>query len=125
MFNRNAAGDKALIMQKEWQRLLRFACKALSISTRLAEDAWFDPVIDGPIEIYTRHYKDHNSPPPGNKFKKHEAFPTSDELTIRAVLRNSLKISTFNKILSAGGRYAGLTVASFGEYGRFEVISVQ
>ena len=125
VFNRNAAGDKALIMQKEWQRLLRFGCKALSISTRPVQAVWFDPIVDGPIGIHERHYKDHDAPQPGTKFKLHEAFLPGAELVIRAVLRYPLKPETFKKILTAGGRFAGLTLHSFGEYGRFEVLSVK
>ncbi len=125
VFDRDASGEKALIMQTEWKRVLRFACKALSVNSRLADSVWFDPVVTGTIGIYDRQYKDKTAPPPGNRFKKHEAFLSGTVLTIRAVLRDNLWLKTFRRILEAGGRYAGLTTACFGDYGRFEVLSVK
>lgn len=124
VFDRDSKG-RALIMQTTWIRSLKFACKAISITTKHVSSVWFDPSVIGEVKTYDRLCKNQASASDNRRFMRYEAFLSGDVVTVRAVLHDKLWLSTFKKILKACGSYAGLSVSCFGDYGRFEVLSVR
>ncbi len=124
IFDRDSK-DRALIMQTTWIRSLKFACKAISVTTKHVNSVWFDPAVVGTIKTYDRLCKDQMATIGNRRFLRYEAFLPGDVVTVRAVLHDKLWLSTFKKILKACGSYAGLSVSCFGDYGRFEVLSVR
>ncbi len=120
VFLRDSSGDKALLLQERWNRIMVFARKAMSRSIKPVYDVRFDPIIDGPIGIHHRFYDARNP----NQYKRHEAFLEGTQITVRAVLPDGFSKADIRATLDMGGRYCGITEHGWGEYGRFEVISV-
>lgn len=119
IFQRNSAGDRALIMQDMWMRTLIFAAKASGADLRPVYTVSFDPVVDGTIDLYTWNH--------GSKDRHmvHEAFLAGSRITARAVIGHPLTPESLRKLLETGGRYAGLTVAGWRKVGKFEVMHVK
>lgn len=120
IFLRDSTGKHALIFQEYWNRMMVFACKALSKSTKLAYDIKFDPVVRGEIGIHHRFYDARNP----NKYKTHEAFQEGTQVCVQAMLPSGVNAEELRKLLETGGRYSGITLHGWGDYGRFEVTSV-
>lgn len=119
VFLRDRSGERALIFQEHWNRTMVFARKAMSRSVKPVYDVRFDPAVTGDVGLHHRYYDARNP----NLYKKHEAFLEGTQITVCAMLPDRLRPQEFRETLEMAGRFAGITLYGWGEYGRFEVVS--
>jgi hypothetical protein len=114
-----------MFLPVSWQSSMRFATKLLCRHQDEVRQIYFDPIVDGnvraiPAGLYKRYWQ----PGPGG-CADHEAFWPGDKISVNAAVPSSITVDDFWRMMDFAGRFRGISPYKQGEWGFFEVVSVQ
>lgn len=122
MHLRNPNGQ-VMLLPTWWQAVVRKAADVLSRHQREVREIRFNPQVDGrprpvPEGLFNRHYG-------SKRHSKHEAFMPGDVVGISCVVPNSITDDDFWQLMQYAGTYYGMSPFRPGEFGYFEVLTVE
>jgi hypothetical protein len=126
VFHRN--DDGRIVFLASWHRAnMRFAAQLLGKHYDHVQHILWDVVVDGGLrkgreKWFSRYFSTQNG---RRRYVKHEAFQVGQTVGINCAVPQGITDDELLQLMNLAGRYKGLSPWKPGEYGHFEVESIQ
>lgn len=117
---------QVMFHQTWWRAIVTYAARVRNVPTAIVKRISWSPAIDGSPRLWQRYVLELDRPEhrrPG--YAQHEAFLPGKVVGLECVLPVDLPPDGFRALLAVAGKYRGISPYKPGEYGRFEVVSIQ